>query len=79
MQRSYLTVNRFDRQTQTKSQDSEAGTAGQGQGGFAPRARGGQPVGRCPLANGESTTDIAYGFAASPEREGQIVTADYPR
>jgi hypothetical protein len=29
------------------------------------------------LANGESTTNIAYGFAASPEREGQIVSADY--
>ncbi|HEV3082802.1 MAG TPA: DUF4214 domain-containing protein, partial [Gemmataceae bacterium] len=29
------------------------------------------------LAHGESTTAIAYGFAASPEREGQIVSADY--
>jgi hypothetical protein len=31
------------------------------------------------LANGESTTAIAYGFAASPEREGQMVTADYQK
>ncbi|HEV3444612.1 MAG TPA: DUF4214 domain-containing protein, partial [Gemmataceae bacterium] len=29
------------------------------------------------LAAGESTTDIAFGFAASAEREGQRVTADY--
>ncbi len=29
------------------------------------------------LAAGESTTDIAYGFAASQERETQRVTADY--
>jgi hypothetical protein len=29
------------------------------------------------LADGESTTDIAFGFAASAEREGQRVTADY--
>ena len=29
------------------------------------------------LANGESTIAIAYGFAASPEREGQRVVADY--
>src|SRR5205807_7662369 len=29
------------------------------------------------LSNGVSTTDVAYGFAASAEREGQRVTADY--
>jgi len=29
------------------------------------------------LANGESTTDIAFGFAAGAEREGLRVTADY--
>src|SRR5262249_32618981 len=29
------------------------------------------------LAGGTTTTDIAYGFAASREREGQHVAADY--
>jgi hypothetical protein len=29
------------------------------------------------LHNGQSPADIAYGFAASPEREGQRITADY--
>jgi uncharacterized repeat protein (TIGR01451 family) len=29
------------------------------------------------LAGGESATDVAFGFAASPEREGQRITADY--
>jgi hypothetical protein len=29
------------------------------------------------LADGESPADVAFGFAASPEREGQRITADY--
>jgi hypothetical protein len=29
------------------------------------------------LAGGQSPTDVAFGFAASPEREGQRITADY--
>jgi hypothetical protein len=31
------------------------------------------------LAAGASPTQIAYDFAASPEREGQRITADYQR
>jgi hypothetical protein len=31
------------------------------------------------MANGESPNQVAYGFAASAEREGQRITADYQR
>ncbi|HVX14394.1 MAG TPA: DUF4214 domain-containing protein [Pirellulales bacterium] len=37
----------------------------------------GEAVWLAALANGESRTSVAYGFAASPEREAEVIRGDY--